>query len=109
MATWSRVQSQNAGGTKAIPSGLKSHASSHLARNEKVQLANVRENKRLARWAEEAPTYKKVREYNHTIAIIPSRKRRGFSGCKMSAEIRAIVEGRKASRRAFFATIGATI
>ena len=37
------------------------------------------------------------------------RKRRGGSGCRMSPEVRAMVESRKASRRAFFASLGVEV
>ncbi len=74
MATWSRSQSQTAGGQRAIGAGPNIKCSSHLARNAKVMAANKRENARVIRWAEEAPGYTKVREYSDTIAVKLSRK-----------------------------------
>jgi hypothetical protein len=50
--------------------------SSHLVRNERVRLASQKEAKRIVRWAEEAPTYVKVREYLAPVTI--GFKPRGF-------------------------------
>lgn len=106
MATWFRSQSQEAGGQRAVSSGIKVSGSHDLVCCEKVRLANKRENARITRWAEEAPDYKKIRKYNNTIEIKLSRKvRRSLSGRVMSPTRRAMVERRKADRAAFFAAI----
>lgn len=108
MATWSRSQSQEAGGQRAISSGIKVNGSHYPARCEKVRLANKRENARIARWAEEAPSYKKVRKYNNTIEVKLSRKVRRSLVCLSSAK-RAMIQlkasQRAADRAAFFAAI----
>lgn len=92
MATWSRSQSQGAGMCKGVSSGIEAKCSTDLQRNERIRLANKRENKRIVRWAEEAPTYKKVREYDHTIEVRLSRKtRRALNGRVMCREKRVAV------------------
>lgn len=55
----------------------------------------------------EAP---KERDYFAPVkeGFVPA-KPRGRSGCRISPEVRAMVEGRKASRRAFFASLGVRV
>lgn len=80
----------------------KVSSSHHLVRGEKVRIADAKENKRIIRWAEEAPTYKKVREYRETIAVqLPRRVKRGTSGCRLNPAIRAELERRAGLNAAF--------
>lgn len=114
MATWSRSQSQEAGGQRAVSSGLKVKCSTYLARDAKIIAANKRENARIIRWAEEAADYKKVREYSDTIVVKLSRKakramngrvlrpstrvelaRRGAARADMRAALQAVIDGSK--------------
>lgn len=99
MATWSRSQSQQAGLSRAIGAGAKVKCSTILARDAKVMAANKRENARIIRWAEEAPTYKKVREYDYTIEVKLSRKaKRALGGRVLRNSTRAEL-ARKATAR----------
>ena len=110
MATWSRSQSQDMGLSKGVSSGIKTKCSTHLARDAKVLAANKRENARIIRWAEEAPTYKKVREYNGTIEVKLSRKvKRGLGGRCISHEKRLAILERAEKRREFFAALGVKV
>lgn len=57
-----------------------------------------------------APSIKKVREYDATIGVkIPRRTKRGFNGCKLSPEKRALIELRRSGRAAFFASLGVVV
>lgn len=99
MATWSRGQSQEAGGQRAIGAGSKVKCSTHLARDAKVMAANKRENARIIRWAEEAPDYKKVREYSDTIEIKLSRKaKRALNGRVLRSSTRVELARRSVAR-----------
>lgn len=110
MASWSRSQSQVCGNVKAVSSGIVTRCSTHLARNEKVMLANKKENARLIRWAEEAPTYKKVRGYDYTIEVKLSRKTvRRLNGRAMSHEKRAEVLDRASGRLEFLRSCGVAV
>lgn len=102
MTTWSRSQSQNAGGQRAIGASSNVKCTTHLVRDAKVMAANVKENKRIARWAEEAADYKKVREYRETITVVlPRRMKRGTSGCRVSPALKLELARRRVLNAAF--------
>ena len=110
MATWSRSQSQEAGMCKGASSGMKVSGSHDLVRCERVRLANKKENARIARWAEEAPDYKKVRKYNDTIAVKLSRKTtRSLNGRVLSSANKAAIASKRSARKAFFAELGVSV
>ena len=64
------------------------------------------------RFAADAPKDTSVKEREYLAPVredfVPS-KPRGRSGCRISPEVRSMVEGRKASRRAFFASLGVRV
>ena len=99
MATWSREQSQGAGMCKGASSGMKVKCSTYLVRNERIRLANKKENARIIRWAEEAPTYKKVREYSDTIEVKLSRKAKRALGGRVLRNSTRVELARKATAR----------
>lgn len=68
-----------------------------------------------SRFAIDQPTSdkpKKDREYlcpTNILQTMSRRKRRGFNGCKMSPEVRAMVEQRRALNTAFHAELKASL
>lgn len=111
MTKWSRDQSQSMGRQSSISSGLKVrtlHTMVPLTERQKATLR--RENGVKARWAQDATraeVVKKDREYLAPVKAdyVPPRKKRGGSGCRMSAEKRAMVHERLRLREAFFRSL----
>ena len=81
---------------------------------EREKAERRRRLKLKSRFSIDNPTSDKPKEREflcptNITATISRKKKRGFNGCKMSAEARAMVEQRTQNRRAFFAELGVRV
>lgn len=108
MSKWSRDQSQSMGRVAATSSGIQTRSMHLLVPLSERQKASLRrENGIKAKWSQDtvrSEVVKRTRDYLAPVKAdyVPSRKKRGSSGCRMSAEKRAMVHERLRLREEFF-------
>lgn len=107
MTTWSRDQSQSMGRVAATSSGIQTRSMHCLVPLSEKQKASLRRaNGVKSRWSLDTAQPSDVKRYRDQLApmkqdYVPPRKKRGGSGCRLSAEKRALVHERLKLKEAF--------